>query len=319
MNKFARRFTKQPATAIGLGEVLWDFLPSGKQIGGAPANFAYMANLLGDRGLVASKVGTDELGKEIREAIQALNLDAAYVQDDASHPTGTVSVQIDPGGQPRYKIQDCVSWDFLEWTADWETLASQADVVCFGSLAQRSASSRATIRRFLHAAKKALRIYDLNFRESFYAKEVVWESFQLAHIAKLNAEELSIVSDLFNIDGSSEIQQVINLRRMFDLELICLTRGANGSFLVSEHEFVEHMGLRVEVADTVGAGDAFTACMAHLYIRGEPLGTISEAANRFAAWVTTQVGATPSMQDVELRDVLHGLATSVDRLFETRE
>lgn len=211
MNKFARRFTKQSANTIGLGEVLWDFLPSGKQIGGAPANFAYMANLLGDRGLVASKVGIDELGKEIRTAIQALDLDAAYVQEDPNHSTGTVSVQIDPGGQPQYKIQQYVSWDFLEWTAEWETLASHADVVCFGSLAQRSPSSRTTIRRFLHAAEKAPRIYDLNFRESFYAREVVWESFQLAHIAKLNAEELSIVSDLFNVDGSSEIQQAINL------------------------------------------------------------------------------------------------------------
>jgi fructokinase len=314
VSKHTRRFTNQPATMIGLGEVLWDFLPSGKQLGGAPANFAYMTSVLGDRGLVASRIGIDELGKEIRAAIQALSLSVAYLQDDANHSTGTVNVQIDSGGQPRYKIQDHASWDFFEWTPEWAHLASRADVVCFGSLAQRSATSRATIRRFLYAAKQAIRIYDLNLRESFFTKELVFESLQLAQIAKLNADELVIVSDLLNLSGDSEGQLAISLLRKFDLELVCLTRGANGSLLVSQNESVEQIGFPVAVADAVGAGDAFTACMAHMYIRGEPLKRISEVANRLAAWVATQIGATPSIQGAALQEILDGIGPPESKL-----
>jgi fructokinase len=186
-------------------------------------------------------------------------------------------------------------------------LASSADVVCFGSLAQRSATSRAAIRRFLYAAKHALRIYDVNLRERFYTRDVIWKSFQLTHVAKLNAEELVILADLLDLDGESDIERANSLLRKFELELVCLTRGANGSLLVSKGESVEHSGLRVEVADAVGAGDAFTACVADLLLRGEPLEKVSEVANRFAAWVATQTGATPSLQGVVLQDILKGI------------
>src|SRR5712692_3375271 len=139
----------QPATIVGLGEVLWDLLPSGKQLGGAPANFAYMANLLGDRGVVASRVGADDLGREARQAMDELSITTRYLQEDANRPTGTVHVRVDAAGQPEFTITDAVAWDGLEWTPQWAELASTADAVCFGSLAQRAPGSRATIRRFL--------------------------------------------------------------------------------------------------------------------------------------------------------------------------
>src|SRR5678815_3015769 len=159
----------KPAIMIGLGEVLWDLLPSGKALGGAPANFAYMANVLGDRGIVASRVGNDEFGREARVIMQGLGLSTSYVQQDDQHQTGTAEVVIDAAGQPTFTIRESVSWDFLEWTVSWEELASRADVVCFGSLAQRSPTSAGTIDRFLRAvSKETLRICDVNLRQSFY-------------------------------------------------------------------------------------------------------------------------------------------------------
>ena len=295
----------RPAIMIGLGEVLWDLLPSGKVLGGAPANFAYMANVLGDEGIVVSRVGNDDLGREARAAMQKLGLSTLHVQEDTQYPTGMVSVQIDAAGQPEFKIKDSVSWDFLEWTPAWADLAARADVICFGSLAQRSPISRATVQRFLEAApERTLRIYDVNLRESFYSRELLQESLKLSHIAKLNDEELFRVSDLLGLAPRSEEVRARGLLVEYGLQLICVTRGARGSLLVAKDKTVEHRGFNIKVADAVGAGDAFTACLAHHYIRGESLEDISESANRFAAWVATQVGATPPILGTRLQDAL---------------
>ena len=294
---------------IGLGEVLWDLLPSGKVLGGAPANFAYMTSVLGDRGIVASRVGNDSLGYQARSMMEELGLDTSYVQLDSDHDTGSAAVTIDGGGQPTFTIKQSVSWDFLQWTTEWEELSAQADVICFGSLAQRSPQSAATIKSFLqNAPKTALRICDANLRQSFYNKDVLRKSFQHADIVKLNEQELLQVSFLLTLGIGSEEDLAKRLLRECQLKLVCVTRAARGSLLVSKEETVEHRGFRVKVADAVGAGDAFTACLAHHFVRGHSLEEISEAANRFASWVATQEGATPPISTLKLQDILSGVA-----------
>jgi fructokinase len=298
----------KPAIMIGLGEVLWDLLPSGKALGGAPANFAYMASVLGDQGIVASRVGNDELGKEARAVMQGLGLSTSYVQLDDQHQTGTAGVHIDSGGQPTFTIKESVSWDFLEWTVAWEELAARADVICYGTLAQRSPTSAATINGFLRAApKKTLRMCDVNLRQSFYDRDVLHRSLQHAHIVKLNDQEFLEVSSLLRLGIGSEETLAKRLLDQCALRLVCVTRGARGSLLVSEDKTVDHSGFNVKVADAVGAGDAYTACLAHHYVRGESLEDISESANRFASWVATQVGATPLIHKPQLQAILNGI------------
>jgi fructokinase len=288
----------KPAIMIGLGEVLWDLLPSRKALGGAPANFAYMANVLGEQGIVASRVGHDDLGTEARAVMQELGLNTSYVQQDDQHQTGTAEVIIDAAGQPTFTIKESVSWDFLEWTVAWEELAARADAVCFGTLAQRSPTSAATVDSFLRAlSKDALRICDVNLRQSFYNQDVLDRSLRHAHIVKLNDQEFLQVSSLLKLGVGNEETVAKRLLNQCALRLVCITRGARGSLLVSEDKTVEHNGFSVKVADAVGAGDAFTACLAHHYLRGESLEEISESANRFASWVATQVGATPLIRE----------------------
>ena len=299
----------KPAVMIGLGEVLWDLLPSGKALGGAPTNFAYMSTVLGNEGVVASRVGNDEPGREACRVMQDLGLSTMYVQHDDQHETGTAAVHIDAGGQPTFTIKERVAWDFLQWTAAWEELSASADAVCFGTLAQRTPNAAATIERFLrNAPERALRICDVNLRQSFYNRDVLRKSFQHAHLVKLNEQELLQVSFLLELGTGSEQDLAQRLLHECSLKLVCITRGARGSLLVTEDEMVEHKGFRVKVADAVGAGDAFTACVAHHYLRGHALVEISEAANRFAAWVATQIGATPLIPPTQLQNILSGVA-----------
>jgi fructokinase len=282
-------------TIVGLGELLWDLLPSGKQLGGAPANFAYITNLLGDKGIPASRIGNDALGAEALQRLTQLGLSADFAQRDPIHPTGTVNVEIDNTGQPRFDILQPVAWDFLEWTKLWQHLASDADAVCFGSLAQRSAHSQATIRTFLHATRQeALRVFDVNLRQNFYSRQVLAESMSLATIVKLNHEELPKIMHLFELEDRGAEDSARRLLSMHDLKLVCVTRGNSGSLLISADHCSEHAGIQVKVADTVGAGDAFTAALVHGYLRGTSLAEINETANRVGAWVASQSGAMPA-------------------------
>lgn len=281
---------------VGLGEVLWDQFPSGRQLGGAPANFAYMAHALGNLGVVASRVGSDELGEDALRQLARVGIDISCVQVDREHPTGTVSVAVDAEGQPEFTIANDVAWDFLEWTSSFAELAASADVICFGSLAQRSPFSRTTIRQFLDTAPNtALSIFDVNLRQSFHNAEILHESLGRTQVVKLNHEELPRVATLLGIAGTEENSQAVSLRQRYGLRLVCVTRGVNGSLLLGEHEAVEHAGLRVRVEDTVGAGDAFTACLADGLLRGFSLSEISERANRFASWVASQHGGMPAV------------------------
>lgn len=301
-----------PALMVGIGEVLWDLLPSGRVLGGAPANFAYMASVLGDQGIVASRIGSDDLGQETYRVIEQLGLSTKYLQHDDCHETGTATVSIDTSGQPNFTIKEPASWDFLEWTPDWEELCARADVICFGSLAQRSAMSAVTIQSFLqNASARALRICDINLRQPFYTPEVLRRSFRYSDIVKLNDHELLEVSRVLNLGAGTEEALAQRLLQEYELRLVCVTRAARGSLLVSDTRTFEHKGLRVKVADAVGAGDAFTACLAHHVIRGSSLEEISESANRFASWVATQTGATPAISTDQLQNIFTGVAYSL--------
>jgi fructokinase len=295
----------QTYTVVGLGELLWDLFPEGKQLGGAPANFAYMTNLLGDTGVVASRVGTDDLGREARQCLESLGLQITYVQTDAAHATGTVRVEVDPRGQPSFNIARGVAWDYFEWIPAWQSLAEKADAVCFGTLAQRSSSSRDTIRAFLHALRpEAVRIFDVNLRQTFYSAEIVSETAKFADIIKVNHEELPVVAKLLELPFIYDDTRAAQwLREKFGTKLVCMTRGARGSLLVGEGEVSEHAGYRVHVADTVGSGDAFTAALVYHYLRHSSLSTMNEAANRMGAWIASETGATPNPDEFRLERV----------------
>jgi len=290
-----KEITNRKHIIVGLGELLWDLLPAGKQLGGAPANFAFITSLLGDEGIPASRLGQDELGEEALLRLRELALPTAFIQEDANHPTGTVQVEVDAAGQPRFEISESVAWDFLEWTPQWQRLAQQADAVCFGSLAQRSEHSRATIRKFVLASQpNSVRVFDVNLRQNFYTAQILGESMKLATIVKVNHEELPKIMRLFELEHRSEEDSARRLLSLHDLKLVCVTRGNSGSLLVSHDECSEHPGFKVKVADTVGAGDAFTAALVHGYLRRTPLVQVNESANRVGAWVASQSGATPA-------------------------
>ena len=189
-------------TIVGLGELLWDLFPERKQLGGAPANFAYMTSLLGDHARIASRVGRDALGNEAIRVLKSLHLDTTHIQEDQTHPTGTVTVALNADGQPKYEISEHVAWDFLQMTDGWSHLARQADAICFGSLAQRSAVSRETISDFLRQLRpRALRVFDVNLRQKFFTREVLDQSARLADIVKCNHEEVIIVARILGYSG----------------------------------------------------------------------------------------------------------------------
>ncbi|HUL15391.1 MAG TPA: carbohydrate kinase [Terriglobales bacterium] len=293
-------------TIVGLGELLWDMFPQGKQLGGAPANFAYMTALLGDRGIVASRVGADRLGQEAIWQLKSSGLDTDQIQADTKHLTGTVLVHVDASGQPEYRIIEDVAWDHLQWTPEWKTLAESANAVCFGSLAQRSEDSRRTIQEFLKALRPGSTcVFDVNLRQSFFTKEILCESARQAVILKLNHEELPRFAEILGFPPARDAATARRLVSEFGIRLICITRGARGSLLVTRTEEHEHPGFPVKVGDTVGAGDAFTAALVHHALRGASLAVMNEGANRMGAWVASQEGAMPAADEailVEVRD-----------------
>src|SRR5271169_1661474 len=212
---------------------------------------------MGDQGIVASRVGEDSRGLEALRRMEELGLNIDHVQTDREHATGTVKVEVDSKGLARYEIAHPVAWDFLEWTLDWQHLAEKADAVCFGSLAQRSEGSRATIRKFLKATSpKAVKIFDVNLRQSYYSAEILADSMKLADLVKLNDEELPTIMKLNQFPHKDELSSAQRLVDAYELDMVCVTRGGRGSLLVRDGESSVHPGFRVRVADTVGSGDA---------------------------------------------------------------
>lgn len=277
---------------VGLGEVLWDCFPEGRKFGGAPTNFAYHVSQFGWPGMVISAIGQDPLGDEIMDIIHNIRLDHRIAR--VAYPTGTVQVTLSGEGIPSYEICENVAWDNIPWTDELADIASRTRAVCFGSLAQRSPVSRATILRFLDMMDPDTeRIYDINLRQHFYSLEVIEESLRRATILKLNDEEIETVSALFHLSGSVEERCLQLISRFDSLRIVILTCGATGSnvFTETEHSYVDTP--KVAVADTVGAGDSFTAAFIAQYLKGKSIPEAHRIAVRASAYVCTQAGPTP--------------------------
>jgi fructokinase len=287
---------------VGLGELLWDLLPSGERLGGAPANFAVMASRLGNRGVIASRLSADERGVQARKILGELPVDVSFLQSDTTHPTGTVGVEI-IDDEPHYLIHEPVAWDFLDWTPEWQKLAGEVDAVCFGSLAQRADVSRATIRQFVAATRpECVRVFDVNLREPFFSAEVIEGSLAAATIFKLNELEVPQVLGMLGSDllpGAEEDDLLAAARWLlarYPIKLVAITMGADGSLLVTGEESQRRQGIHGNVVDTVGAGDAFTAALVDAYLAGASLARMNEAGNRWGAWVASQRGAMPELR-----------------------
>ena len=323
---------REPHLILGLGELLWDVLPDGAQsagapidgslsmglsagapidgslsmglLGGAPANFSVMAGRLGNHAAILSRIGRDDLGRRAMGRLDALPADASLVQVDPVHETGRVTVAFE-AGQPSYTIHQPAAWDFLELSDEWVRLAERADAICFGSLAQRSLHSRQTVQTLAaQTSSTCVRVFDVNLRAPFYSSEVIQESLELATVMKMNDAEVPQVLGLLGLpadEGPVGDRLRLGAERLLGefptLEMVAITRGGHGSLLVRRDEWHEHPGIPVKAADTIGAGDAFTAALTHYLLRGADLATLNEAGNRWGSWVASQQGAMPALPD----------------------
>lgn len=279
---------------VGMGEALWDVLPEGKKIGGAPANFAYHVSQFGLPSCVVSAVGDDALGKKIVENFTSKGLNQLIAE--VPYPTGTVQVEIDPAGVPQYDIKENVAWDNIPYTAHLEALAERTKAVCFGSLAQRNIVSRTTINRFLDAMphdNDNLVVFDVNLRQGFYDKEILCNSMTRCNILKINDEELVTVSRMFGYPGIDLQDKCWILLGKYNLKMLILTCGINGSYVFTPGNVSFQPTPKVEVADTVGAGDSFTAAFIASILKGKPVAEAHACAVQTSAFVCTQKGAMP--------------------------
>lgn len=281
---------------VGMGEALWDVLPEGKKIGGAPANFAYHVSQFGLPSQVVSAVGNDPLGREIVENFTSKGLN--HLIEEVPYPTGTVQVEIDPAGVPQYVIKENVAWDNIPYTARLEALAGQTRAVCFGSLAQRNIVSRDTINRFLDAMPQtadSLVVFDVNLRQGFYTKDILCNSMKRCNILKINDEELVTVSRMFGYPGIDLQDKCWILLGKYNLRMLILTCGINGSYVFTPGNVSFQPTPKVEVADTVGAGDSFTAAFIASLLKGKSVAEAHALAVRTSAFVCTRKGAMPEL------------------------
>lgn len=279
---------------VGMGEALWDVLPEGKKIGGAPANFAYHVSQFGLPSCVVSAVGNDALGKEIIENFTSKGLN--QLMAEVPYPTGTVQVEIDPAGVPQYEIKENVAWDNIPYTDLLQNLAKRTKAVCFGSLAQRNVVSRNTINLFLDAMPKTddtLVVFDVNLRQGFYNKEILCNSMKRCNILKINDEELVTVSRMFGYPGIDLQDKCWILLGKYNLKMLILTCGINGSYVFTPGNVSFQPTPKVEVEDTVGAGDSFTAAFIASIIKGKSVTEAHSLAVRTSAFVCTKQGAMP--------------------------
>lgn len=279
---------------VGMGEALWDVLPEGKKIGGAPANFAYHVSQFGLPSCVVSAIGDDALGKEIIENFTSKGLDQLIAE--VPYPTGTVQVEIDQTGIPLYDIKENVAWDNIPYTEHLDALAKRTKAVCFGSLAQRNVVSRNTINHFLDTMPKdddSLIVFDVNLRQGFYNKEILCKSMQNCNILKINNEELITVSRMFGYPGIDLQDKCWILLGKYNLKMLILTCGINGSYVFTPGNVSFQPTPKVEVADTVGAGDSFTAAFIASILKGKSVTEAHSIAVKTSAYVCTQKGAMP--------------------------
>ena len=285
---------KENRTIVGIGEVLWDILPDGKKIGGAPANFAYHVSQFGLQSLVVSAIGDNALGQEIIGTFQDKGLNSLI--STVPYPTGTVQVELDMAGIPQYIIKEDVAWDYIPFTPELEALARNTCAACFGSLAQRSTVSRNTINRFIDTMPKdngTLIVFDANLRQSFYSEDVLEQSMAQCNVLKINDEELPIVCRISGITESDPENQCRALLNRYNLKILILTCGVNGSYIFTPDAKSFLPTLQVKVADTVGAGDSFTAAFTASILSGLPVPVAHRKSVDVSAFVCTQNGAMP--------------------------
>jgi fructokinase len=283
---------------VGMGEALWDVLPEGKKIGGAPANFAYHVSQFGLPSCVVSAVADDALGNEIIENLNTKGLN--HLIERVPYPTGTVQVEIDQAGIPQYEIKENVAWDNIPYTARLEQLAERTKAICFGSLAQRNIVSRNTINRFLDAMPQTpdrLIVFDVNLRQGFYNKDILCNSMKRCNILKINDEELITVSRMFGYPGIDLQDKCWILLGKYNLKMLILTCGINGSYVFTPGNVSFQPTPEVEVADTVGAGDSFTAAFISGILKGKTVAEAHASAVRTSAYVCTQKGAMPVLPE----------------------
>lgn len=287
---------QQKRYVVGLGEALWDVLPEGKKLGGAPANFAYHAGqFLGqDNTIAVSALGEDKLAEETIESLKAHGL--TFLMPRVPYPTGTVQVTLDEQGIPSYDIKENVAWDNIPFDTEVQAIARQCRAVCFGSLAQRNVVSRETIQRFLDLTPAdCMKIFDINLRQNFYSKEVIQESLRRCNVLKINDEELVIIGRMFGYPGLDIENKCWLILGKYNLDMLVLTCGTNGSYVFTPGQMSFQETPKVEVADTVGAGDSFTGSFCAAILSGMPVTDAHRRAVEVSAYVCTQNGAMPEL------------------------
>ena len=285
-------------TVVGLGEILWDVFPERKVLGGAPANFAYHVSQFGFNGYAVSAIGNDLLGKEILKSLEEKELN--YLIEQTDFPTGTVKVQLDGRGIPSYEITENVAWDNIPFTTRLENLAKNTTTVCFGSLAQRNEVSRATIHKFLDLMPAdSLKVFDINLRLKYFSKDIIIDSLNKASALKINDEEIVKIAEIFELKGTDEelCQQLLDKYR---LKFLILTKGTRGSYVLTPYEKSFLATPKVTIADTVGAGDSFTAAFVASYLNGRSIAQSHQLAVEVSAYVCQQHGAMPRLADAHL-------------------
>lgn len=279
----------------GIGELLWDVLSDSEQLGGAPINFAYHVSALGAEAVAISTIGNDSRGKSALKELQSRGVNTSFISVLEQFPTGYVTAKVDNKGIATYEFPDDVAWDHLAINLAAQQCNAELKAICFGTLAQRSDSARLTIQRYLETTSaKTVKVCDLNLRQNFYSRTTIETSLRLSTVLKLNDDELTFVSSLFLLDGA-EHEKLEALRKHFDLELVILTKGSDGSILITEDEISRHQGIATDIVDTIGAGDSFTAAVVTGLLLNKTLDEINEKANRLAAYVCSQSGAMPSV------------------------
>ncbi len=279
---------------VGLGELLWDLFPQGKTPGGGTANFAFHVSQFGLPGLVASAIGEDEAGDELEALLRERGVGTCLQRDD--HPTGSVTVSVDAQGIPSYTIHEGVAWDYIRFTESLKTLAEGCSAVSFGTLGQRGSVSRESIGQFLrHMPADSLRIFDINLRQHFYSDEIILRSLEACNILKINDEELPVLAAILDLEASEPEAACRAIRERYSLNALILTRGARDSYVFTSSQTLRRDTPQVEVADTVGAGDAFTGAFCAALLRGRPMAEAHALAVETAAWVCTQTGGMPPL------------------------
>lgn len=281
-------------TVVGIGELLWDMLPGGKKIGGAPANFAYHVSQFGIPATVVSAVGCDELGDELMQELSQKPMGALI--DKVGFPTGTVAVELAGKGMPTYDIKQNVAWDNIPFTPELEALAKRTRAVCFGSLAQRSDVSRSTIQKFISAMPDEpgrLKIFDINLRQGYHTPQLIEKSLEVCNVLKINDEELEVLGRMFDLPECGIKEICRTLLERYNLDILVLTCGVNGSWLFTPDAVSFKPTPKVEVADTVGAGDSFTAAFTAAILGGKTVDEAHELAVKLSSFVCTQHGAMP--------------------------